>query len=99
MTNEKAIQELNNLCRCICIEKKPTKCIKCPLPIAIDCIEKQMPQEVTMYGDDYADGNEVIEYYECPRCGMEYVIEDDGFFKHCPECGRALKCEGVEDDK
>lgn len=87
-------------CRICKRDALPTKkeCENCYFPVAIECIDKQIRHEANMISPDYADENEVIGY-ECPCCGAEYEIEYDAFFKYCPECGQALKIEGVEDDE
>ena len=52
--------------------------------------EKNEPKQADLFGDGYADGHLVYDTYECPNCGEQYELEYEEY-KHCPECGQAIK--------
>lgn len=65
--------------------------------IAIDAIEKQIPQKPILEGDGYADGNPVYDTAYCPICNHDFEegINDWGS-KYCSGCGQALDWSDVE---
>lgn len=54
----------------------------------LPALEKQIPKKPVMWGDGYADGELVMENWECPNCGTTYEIEEQHRF--CPNCGQAI---------
>lgn len=91
MTNEEAIRLLT---------KDKEYCIAHPIEcgenaykayeMAIEALEKQIPQSPTMWGDGYCDGELVMESYECPNCGCIYDFDTDGKLNYCHNCGQAI---------
>lgn len=64
--------------------------------LAIDALEKQIPQKPDLEGDGYSDGELVIDTGICPRCRQDYEIECHTP-KFCENCGQALDwsdCDG-----
>ena len=60
------------------------------LDVAIQALEKQIPQKTTYDGDGYApDGTFVWDEWICPCCGTRYEVEYDDY-DYCPYCGQRL---------
>ena len=53
-------------------------------------LEKQTSKKPTLWGDGNADGELIMESYECPECRCIYNFDTDGKLKFCSECGQAL---------
>ena len=54
-----------------------------------EALGKQIAMKPTLWGDGYADGNIVLDMYDCPNCGKTYEVD---YEKHdyCPSCGQRL---------
>ena len=60
------------------------------MKIAIEALEKQIPEKPTYDGDGYApDGSFVWDEWLCPHCGSQYEVDYDDY-DHCPACGQAI---------
>ena len=54
--------------------------------------DKQIPKQVELMGDGYADGELVYDFGKCPNCGQEFEESDENWeCNYCPNCGQALK--------
>lgn len=58
--------------------------------LAIEALEKQVPNKPDYEGDGYADGELVYDTWICPRCGRRYEVDYDDY-RFCPNCGQAIK--------
>lgn len=62
--------------------------------LAIEALEKQIPQRVNYEFDGYYDGVPVYDIAECPCCGYKfYEGEHDWEMGVCPKCHQALDWE------
>lgn len=62
------------------------------LEIAIEAINKQIPQAVYLTGDGEWDGQIVYDTARCQSCGFTIDESDsDWEANYCPECGQRLK--------
>lgn len=52
-------------------------------------VDKQIPTKPVLWGDGYANGELVIDSWDCPECGTTYEIEYDRY-DYCPNCGQAI---------
>ena len=59
------------------------------LQMAIEALEKQVPEKPDLEGDGYWDGELVYDTGYCPRCRQDYEIEYHTP-KFCEKCGQAL---------
>ncbi len=66
------------------------------ISMIIGALEKQTSKKPTLWGDGYADGELIMESYECPECGCIYDFDTDGKLKFCSECGQALDWSNTE---
>ena len=66
------------------------------ISMIIGALEKQTSKKPTLWGDGYADGELIMESYECPECGCIYDFDTDGKLKFCSECGQALNWSNTE---
>ncbi len=66
------------------------------ISMIISALEKQTPKKPTLWGDGYADGELIMESYECPECGCIYDFDTDGKLKFCSECSQALDWSNTE---
>lgn len=101
MTDEKALQILKHREK-TCVENFTFNTCdeceeKCIYPNVINALEKQIPNGANMILTDYSDGEEVVEYYECPRCNVLYEIEYVGYLKYCAKCGQAIEWSEEDD--
>ena len=62
------------------------------LQMAIEALEKQIPERPDLEGDGYWDGELVYDTGYCPRCRKDYEIEYHTP-KFCENCGQALDWE------
>ena len=60
--------------------------------VALEALEKQIPQRPDLEGDGYWDGELVYDTGYCPRCHQDYEIEYHTP-KFCENCGQALDWE------
>lgn len=81
MTNEEAIKILKLNAT---LAPKATQFCEA-VKIAVDAIEKQIPQKAHRIEDEFID-------YTCPACGNPYISEN-----YCGYCGQRLKWEGIEE--
>ena len=56
------------------------------IKVAIEALEKQIPEIPDYEGDGYADGELVYDTWICPRCGRRYEVDYDDY-RFCPNCG------------
>ena len=55
------------------------------------------PMQVELEGDGYADGELVLDYGKCPKCGWEFEEGDKDWEEpYCCHCGQRLKWFGNE---
>lgn len=71
------------------------KCTKPVREVAIEALEKQIPQRPNLEADGYADGQLVYDTWICPHCGEYYEVDYDDY-DYCPNCGQAI--DWSEDD-
>ena len=57
--------------------------------MSLQALKKQIPMDVVLEGDGYADGEIVYDEMYCPSCGAyferDYVPRS---YKYCPYCGQ-----------
>lgn len=96
ISREEAIQILDNERPC-CGEKVTySECERCEAyDMAIEALEKQIPQKPTIWGDGYADGVLIYDMWDCPNCEKSYEIDYD-HYDHCPNCGQAIDWSDIE---
>lgn len=70
------------------------------IEVAIQAIQKQIPQAVYLTGDGEWDGRIVYDTAEC-SCGKKFEDGDDDWeSNYCPQCGQRLKWfEEVEENE
>lgn len=66
------------------------------ISMIIGALEKQTSKKPILWGDGYADGELIMESYECPECGCIYDFDTNGKLKFCSECGQALDWSNTE---
>lgn len=95
MTKKEALTTLN-LMKCNAELDKKRILLACN--IAMEAIRKQIPWKPDLEGDGYDDKGELIyDTGYCPDCCHEFEVYYDAP-KYCPDCGKALNWEGVEND-
>lgn len=65
------------------------------LDMAIEALERLIPQKPTIWGDGYADGVLIYDMWDCPNCEKSYEIDYD-HYDHCPNCGQAIDWSDIE---
>ena len=65
------------------------------IKMAIEAIEKQIPEIPDYEGDGYADGFPIYDTWICPSCGRHYEIDYDHYV-YCPECGQLISWDSLE---
>ena len=66
--------------------------------MAIEALEKQIPEMPDYEGDGYADDEPIYDTWICPRCGRHYEIDYDHYV-YCPECGQLINWDSLEEIK
>lgn len=62
------------------------------LDVAKDTLRKEIPKQVELVGDGYADGQIVYDWGKCPNCGWEFEDGDKDWEEpYCCHCGQKLK--------
>lgn len=59
------------------------------LNMAIQALEKQIPQSPDYEGDGYSNGQLVYDTWVCPCCGHHYEVDYDDY-EYCPKCGQHI---------
>lgn len=86
MTENEAIKELHKIRLNVgIISQNKSKA----LYVAIQALEKQIPQSPTYEGDGYADGVLVYDTWICPCCDHHYEVDYDDY-DYCPNCGQRI---------
>lgn len=57
--------------------------------MAIQALEKQIPQSPDYEGDGYSNGQLVYDTWVCPCCGHHYEVDYDDY-EYCPKCGQHI---------
>ena len=65
------------------------------IDMAIEALEKQIPEMPNYEGDGYADGFPIYDTWICPSCGRHYEIDYDHYV-YCPECGQLISWDSLE---
>lgn len=65
------------------------------LQMAVEALEKQVPEKPDLEGDGYWDGELVYDIGYCPRCRQDYEIEYHTP-KFCWNCGQALDWDEIK---
>lgn len=67
-------------------------CESSDLGVAIEAMDKRIPEEPELEADGYDDyGNLFYEYGYCPDCRHEFEIDCFETPDYCPDCGKHLK--------
>lgn len=70
--------------------------------LAIEALEKQIPQEpvvymITVEKTREGESREIISEAHCPRCGVNILFPRGCGSKYCDECGQKLDWSEVEE--
>ena len=61
-------------------------------PRDLNTFRYNVPMQVELEGDGYADGELVYDYGKCPKCGWEFEDGDKDWEEpYCCHCGQKLK--------
>ena len=85
MTREEAIKRLKEARFTV----QPYLYMNEAFDMAIEALERLIPQKPTIWGDGYADGVLIYDMWDCPNCEKSYEIDYD-HYDHCPNCGQAI---------
>ena len=84
------------------MNKEAIEAIKCNYPpenytrlrealdMAIEALEKQIPEIPDYEGDGYADGFLIYNTWRCPCCGRYYELDCNDDYIYCPQCGQRI---------
>ena len=89
MNHTEAIKRIEDHMRVHKIGDYPHIYLKTALDMALEALDKQIPQQPDLEGDGYWDGELVYDTGYCPRCRQDYEIEYHTP-KFCENCGQAL---------
>lgn len=59
------------------------------IELAIQALEKQIPQSPDYEGDGYSNGKLVYDTWICPCCEQHYEVDYDNY-EYCPHCGQHI---------
>lgn len=59
------------------------------IELAIQALEKQIPQSPDYEGDGYSNGKLVYDTWICPCCEQHYEVDYDDY-DYCPKCGQKI---------
>ena len=65
------------------------------LQMAVEALEKQVPEKPDLEGDGYWDGELVYDTGYCPHCRQDYEVEYHTP-KFCWNCGQALDWDEIK---
>ena len=64
--------------------------------IAIEALEKQIPEVPNYEGDGYINGELIYDTWICPRCGRYYELDCNDDYIYCPQCGQRIDWTTLE---
>ena len=64
--------------------------------MAIEALEKQIPEMPDYEGDGYADGFPIYDTWICPCCGRYYELDCNDDYIYCPQCGQRIDWTTLE---
>ena len=64
--------------------------------IAIEALEKQIPETPNYEGDGYINGELIYDTWICPCCGRHYEIDCNDDYIYCPQCGQRIDWTTLE---
>ena len=65
-------------------------CRECEVNLAIEALEKQIPEIPDYEGDAYVDGFPIYDTWICPSCGRYYELDCNDDYIYCPHCGQRI---------
>lgn len=97
MENSKAIEKLNMLNEALNFQRRDADECAESLQMAIESLEKQIPQIPTYEGDGEYNGEIVIDTWICPNCTTKYEVDYEDY-KYCPNCGQHIDHSTLTED-
>ena len=64
--------------------------------IAIEALEKQIPETPNYEGDGYINGELIYDTWICPCCGRYYELDCNDDYIYCPQCGQRIDWSTLE---
>ena len=64
--------------------------------IAIEALEKQIPETPNYEGDGYMNGELIYDTWICPCCGRYYELDYNDDYIYCPHCGQRINWSTLE---
>ena len=64
--------------------------------IAIEALEKQIPEVPNYEGDGYINGELIYDTWICPCCGRYYELDCNDDYIYCPQCGQRIDWTTLE---
>ena len=92
LTNEEAIKAI----KCSCNYPPKYTRLREALDMAIEALEKQIPEIPDYEGDGYADGFPIYDTWICPSCGRYYELDCNDDYIYCPHCGQRINWSPLE---